>query len=108
LKKGACVLTTCKGASEVIIIATGYEVELTFNACKVLTAQGQKVQVVSILSTNIFDEQSSDCKKDVLPVAVTKPVAIGAVHSDFWRKYIGLSGGIVGLSRFESQLWVKY
>jgi transketolase len=63
LKKGACVLTTCKGAPEVILIVTGYEVELTFNAGKVLTAQGQKVQVVSMPSTNIFDEQSSDYKE---------------------------------------------
>jgi transketolase len=83
LKKGACVLTTCKGAPEVILIATGSEVELTLNAGKVLTAQGQKVQVVSILSTNIFDEQSSNCKKDILPVALTKPVGIEAAIAIF-------------------------
>tara|TARA_R110001592_G_scaffold109899_2_gene305892 strand:- start:1538 stop:1729 length:192 start_codon:yes stop_codon:yes gene_type:complete len=63
LKKGACVLTTCKGAPEVILIAAGSEVELTLNAGKVLTAQGQKVKVVSMPSTNIFVEQSSDYKE---------------------------------------------
>jgi transketolase len=100
IEKGAYVLATCQGTPEVILIATGSEVELALDACKVLTAQGQKVQVVSMPSTTIFDAQSSDYKEEVLPAAVTKRVAIEAAHSDFWRKYVGLSGGVVGLSCF--------
>ncbi|AOW78769.1 hypothetical protein A3Q34_19145 [Colwellia sp. PAMC 20917] len=100
IEKGAYVLATCQGTPEVILIATGSEVELALDAGKVLTAQGQRVQVVSMPSTNIFDAQSSDYKEEVLPAAVTKRVAIEAAHSDFWRKYVGLSGGVVGLSRF--------
>ena len=83
-----------------ILISTGSEVQLALDAAKLLTAQGQKVRVVSMPSTNVFDAQNNDYKETVLPSAVNKRVAIEAAHTDFWRKYVGLQGGVVGINRF--------
>jgi transketolase len=100
IEKGGYILTSCEGTPDVILISTGSEVQLALDAAKVLREQGKTVRVVSMPSTNVFDAQSSDYKEEVLPAAVTKRVAIEAAHSDFWRKYVGLRGGVVGLSRF--------
>jgi transketolase len=61
---------------------------------------GDSVRVVSMPSTNIFDAQDNDYKASVLPPAVTKRVAIEAAHTDFWYKYVGLSGKVVGMTTF--------
>jgi transketolase len=100
IEKGAYILTSCEGTPEVILISTGSEVQLALDAAKVLTKQGQKVRVVSMPSTNVFDTQSNDYKEDILPSVVTKRVAIEAAHSDFWRKYVGLKGAVVGINCF--------
>ncbi len=100
IEKGAYVLTSCEGTPEVILISTGSEVQLALDAASVLSAQGHKVRVVSMPSTNVFDTQSNDYKEDVLPSTVTKRVAIEAAHTDFWRKYVGLQGAVVGISCF--------
>jgi transketolase len=100
IEKGAYILTNCEGTPEVILIATGSEVQLALDSAKVLTAQGQKVRVVSMPSTNIFDAQSKEYREEVLPSIVTKRIAIEAAHTDFWRKYVGLAGSVVGISRF--------
>jgi transketolase len=100
IEKGAYILTTCEGIPEVILIATGSEVQLALGAAKVLSEKGHKVRVVSMPSTNVFDAQSDDYKEDVLPSIVTKRIAIETGHADFWRKYVGLRGAVVGISRF--------
>ena len=100
VKRGAYVLKDCEGTPELIFIATGSEVELAVKAADVLTAEGKKIRVVSMPSTNRFDKQDAAYRESVLPAAVTKRVAIEAGIADFWYKYVGFEGRIVGMNSF--------
>lgn len=100
VRRGAYVLKDCEGTPELIFIATGSEVELAVKAAEQLTAEGRKVRVVSMPSTNVFDKQDAAYKENVLPSSVNKRVAIEAGIADFWYKYVGLEGRIVGMNRF--------
>lgn len=100
IAKGGYILHDCAGTPDVILIATGSEVGLAVDSAKILTEQGKQVRVVSMPSTNVFDTQSSEYKTSVLPANVTKRVAIEAAHVDFWAKYVGLSGAVVGMTTF--------
>lgn len=100
IEKGAYVLQDCQGTPDVILIATGSEVQLARESAEALSAQGKNVRVVSMPSTNAFDAQDSDYKESVLPKSVTKRVAIEAAHVDFWHKYVGFDGAVVGMSTF--------
>jgi transketolase len=97
IAKGAYVLKDSKGLPEVILIATGSEVSIAMQAAEVL---GEHVRVVSMPSTNAFDQQDSAYKEAVLPAAVTKRVAIEAAHTDFWFKYVGFSGEVIGMTTY--------
>ena len=70
------------------------------NAAEVLEAEGKKVRVVSMPSTNVFDKQDEAYRESVLPHSVTKRVAIEAQLSDFWYKYVGFEGRIIGMNSF--------
>ncbi|MDO6678326.1 MULTISPECIES: transketolase [unclassified Shewanella] len=98
--KGGYVLSDCEGTADVILIATGSEVQLAMDSAAVLTEKGQKVRVVSMPSTNVFDKQDAAYKESVLPSSVLKRVAIEAAHVDFWHKYVGFNGAVVGMSTF--------
>ena len=98
--KGGYVLKDCAGTPELILIATGSEVELAVAAYEQLTAKGRAVRVVSIPSTDVFDAQSAEYKESVLPAAVTKRVAIEAGIADYWYKYVGFGGKIIGMTTF--------
>ncbi|MFT6125481.1 MAG: transketolase [Shewanella sp.] len=100
IAKGAYVLQDCDGTADVILIATGSEVSLALDSAKQLTTEGKKVRVVSMPSTNTFDAQSNEYKESVLPSSVIKRVAIEAAHTDFWYKYVGFSGAVVGMTTF--------
>jgi len=100
VKRGAYVLKDCEGTPELIFISTGSEVELAVKAADVLTAEGKKVRVVSMPSTNRFDKQDAAYRESVLPAAVTKRVAIEAGIADFWYKYVGFEGRVVGMNSF--------
>ena len=100
IEKGGYVLVDCEGTPEVILIATGSEVELAVNSQKALTEQGIKTRVVSMPCTNLFDQQDAEYKQSVLPNSVVKRVAIEAAHVDYWAKYVGFSGAVVGMSTF--------
>lgn len=100
IEKGAYILVDCAGTPDVILMATGSEVALAVNAATTLTEQGKLVRVVSMPSTNVFDKQTGDYKESILPASVTKRVAIEAAHVDFWAKYVGLSGAVVGMTTF--------
>jgi len=100
VKRGAYVLKDCEGTPELIFIATGSEVELAVKAADVLTAEGKKVRVVSMPSTNRFDKQDAAYRESVLPAEVTKRVAIEAGIADFWYKYVGFNGRVVGMNSF--------
>ncbi|WP_345854496.1 transketolase [Shewanella algae] len=98
--KGGYVLVDCEGAPELIIIATGSEVELAVKAQAELAATGAKVRVVSMPSTNVFDQQDAAYKEAVLPANVTKRLAVEAGIADYWYKYVGLNGRIIGMTSF--------
>ena len=85
---------------EAIIIATGSEVELAVEAKAKLNEQGVKVRIVSMPSTNIFDEQPQEYKESVLPKNILKRVAVEAGVTLGWYKYVGLEGRVIGLDRF--------
>ena len=98
-QKGGYVLCEDKNF-EAIIIATGSEVELAVEAKTKLNEQGVKVRIVSMPSTNIFDEQSQKYKESVLPKNILKRVAVEAGVTLGWYKYVGLEGRVIGLDRF--------
>ncbi|MBL1378202.1 transketolase [Zobellella iuensis] len=98
--KGGYVLKDCAGTPELIIIATGSEVELAVAACEQLSAEGRAVRVVSLPCTDVFDAQSADYKESVLPAAVTKRLAVEAGIADYWYKYVGFGGDIIGMHSF--------
>ena len=100
IARGGYILKDCAGTPDLIFIATGSEVELAVKAAEVLEAEGKKVRIVSMPSTNVFDKQDAAYREAVLPKAVTKRVAIEAQLSDFWYKYVGFEGKIVGMNSF--------
>ncbi|MBB1480325.1 transketolase [Pseudoalteromonas sp. SG41-2] len=97
--KGGYTLVESEQTPDLIIMATGSEVELAVNAAAELTAQGKQVRVVSMLSTNQFDLQDKAYRQSVLPVGVAK-IAVEAAHSDFWYKYVGQDGDVLGMTTF--------
>ncbi|WP_025819277.1 transketolase [Shewanella marina] len=98
--KGGYVLVDCDGTPELILIATGSEVELAVKAQAELAAAGRRVRVVSMPATDVFDKQDAAYKESVLPAAVTARVAVEAGIADFWYKYVGLNGRIIGMTTF--------
>ncbi|WP_220668762.1 transketolase, partial [Serratia marcescens] len=98
--RGGYVLKDCAGTPDVILIATGSEVGITVEAADKLTAAGRKVRVVSMPSTDAFDKQDAAYRESVLPAAVTARVAVEAGIADYWYKYVGLNGAIVGMTTF--------
>ncbi len=100
ITRGAYVLVDCEGTPDLIFIATGSEVELAVKAAQQLTSEGKKIRVVSMPSTNVFDKQDAAYRESVLPSNVTKRVAIEAGIADFWYKYVGFGGRIVGMKTF--------
>ena len=97
--KGGYILSDCDGAPEAVLIATGSEVSLAMQAQEKLSALGRRVRVVSMPCTTLFDEQDAAWKEHVLPKGI-KRIAIEAGHPDFWRKYVGLEGEVIGINRF--------
>jgi len=100
VERGGYVLSDCEGEADIILIATGSEVGLAQGAAAVLQEKGTKVRVVSMPSTDVFDAQSAEYKQEVLPLEVASRVAIEAGIEDFWYKYVGLDGRIVGMSTY--------
>lgn len=99
IRKGGYVFSDCAGKADVIIIANGSELDLAVKAAAELNAAGTKARVVSMPSTNVFDRQDQAYKDSVLTHGV-KRVAVEAAHPDFWRKYVGLDGAVVGIDTF--------
>jgi len=99
IRKGAYVISEANGNADVILIATGSEVDLALKSKAVLAEKGVQVRVVSMPSTNVFDRQDQSYKDSILTPGV-KRVAIEAGVTDYWRKYVGLEGGVVGIDTF--------
>lgn len=98
--KGGYVIDDCEGTPEVILIASGSEVELAVKAKAELAAEGKKVRVVSMPCMELFEEQSAEYREAVLPKAVRKRVAIEALSDFGWGKYVGLDGAYVCMKSF--------
>jgi len=100
IRRGGYVLFDCEGTPEAVIIGTGSEVGLAMDAAVALTEKGRKVRVVSMPSTDVFDAQDESYRESVLPAAVMARVAVEAGVTDYWRKYVGLDGKVIGLDTF--------
>ena len=105
--RGAYTLSDCDTDPDAIIIATGSEVQLALDAKAVLEQQGRKIRVVSMPSTSVFDRQDVAYRESVLPSNVLPRVAVEAGHKDFWYKYVGLDGRIVGMETFGESAPIK-
>jgi transketolase len=97
IAKGGYVIADCDGTPEVIVIATGSEVDI---AVKAAADSGKRVRVVSMPNTRVFDGQDAAYKESVLPAAVTARVAVEAAVTDGWYKYVGINGKVIGIDRF--------
>ncbi|MDJ0862060.1 MAG: transketolase [Gammaproteobacteria bacterium] len=100
IRRGGYVLKDGDGEPEAIIIATGSEVALAADAAKELAAKGRRVRVVSMPSTDVFDAQDESYRESVLPAAVTARVAVEAGVPDYWTKYTGFQGKVIGMTTF--------
>jgi transketolase len=98
IRKGGYVLQAVE-KPDAVLIATGSEVALAVEAAEKLAAKGKKVQVVSMPCTDVYDQQDASYKDSVMPAGV-KRFAIEAGAKDFWYKYVGLEGGIIGMESF--------
>jgi len=100
IARGGYILKNCAGEPELILIATGSEVSLAVQAADKLAEQGRKVRVVSMPCTSVFDSQDAAYKQQVLPVEVGARIAVEAAHADYWYKYVGLDGRIIGMTTY--------
>lgn len=98
--KGAYVVYETTDGFDTILLASGSEVNLAVAAAKELEAQGEKVRVVSVPSTDIFDAQNAAYKEEILPNAVRRRVAIEMAATQSWYKYVGLDGAVIGIDKF--------
>jgi transketolase len=98
IRKGGYVLSDVENP-QAVIVATGSEVEVAMAAQKALAADGVRARVVSMPSTNVFDRQPEAYQDMVLPLSLPT-VAVEAAHPDFWRKYVGRTGVVVGIATF--------
>jgi transketolase len=107
ISRGGYVLIEPSATPEAIVIATGSEVGIAAEAVRSMNAQGRKIRLVSMPSTNRFDAQDEAYKESVLPAGVTRRVAVEAgVRADWWR-YVGLKGQVVGIDHFGASAPAK-
>ncbi|MCT4701424.1 transketolase [Enterobacteriaceae bacterium H20N1] len=100
ISRGGYILKDSDGAPDIILIATGSEMEITVQAADKLTSEGRKVRVVSLPSTDVFDAQDEEYRESVLPSNIAARVAVEAGIADYWYKYVGLKGAIVGMTGY--------
>jgi transketolase len=93
-------MTDPKAAFDIILIATGSEVDLAVQSARALKKDGIAARVVSMPCTNVFDRQPQAYRDAVLPPANRKRIAIEAGVTDYWRKYVGLDGAVIGIDTF--------
>jgi len=98
IARGGYILKDCAGTPDAIILATGSEVGLAMAAAEALSDQA--IRVISMPSAEVFCQQDSDYQQQVLPANVSNRVAVEALHKDYWYKFVGLNGAIVGMDSF--------
>ena len=107
ISRGAYTLVQETGVLEAIIIATGSEIELAVKAQQELTAQGKGVRVVSMPAVDVFMAQDAAYRDKVLPPEVRARVAVEASHADYWYKFVGLDGKVIGMTTFGESAPIK-
>jgi transketolase len=100
IARGGYILIDCSGTPEALVIATGSEVGIAAQAVSALNAAGRRVRLVSMPSTDTFDAQEEAWRETVLPLAVTRRLAVEAGASQSWWRYVGSAGRVLGLDRF--------
>ena len=100
IQRGAYIISDCDGTPELILMASGSELQLALNAATELSQKGTKVRVVSMPSTTTFDAQDAEYRQQVLPAEVSARIAIEASHQDYWYKYVGFDGRVIGMNSF--------
>jgi len=100
IRRGGYVLKDCEGTPEIILIATGSEVGLVVEAARLLQQKGQRVRVVSMPCTSLFDAQDASYRERVLPREVERRVAVEAAAPETWWRYVGTRGAVVGMHSF--------
>jgi len=98
--RGGYVLEDCNGEPEAIVIATGSEISICREAVSTLNADGAKVRLVSMPSVDVFESQDPAYREQVLPNAVRTRVAVEAAGADYWSKFVGLDGKVIGMHSF--------
>lgn len=98
--KGAYILKDCEGTPDILLLASGSEVELIYKAYDILAEKGVKARVISMPSFELFEEQSEEYKQSILPNAVRKRVAVEAASPFGWHQYVGLDGVVIGINGF--------
>ncbi|CUS41690.1 MULTISPECIES: transketolase [Thalassolituus] len=98
ITKGGYILKDCAGTPDAIIMATGSEVQLAVEAAEKLT--GKNIRVVSMPCAELFSAQDAAYREAVLPAAVSARVAVEALHKDYWYKFVGLNGTVIGMETF--------
>lgn len=100
ISRGGYILIEGDAEPEHILIATGSEVELAVNVANQLNEQGRSIRVVSLPCTDMFDKQELDYRESVLPSRCRRRIAIEAGIADYWYKYVGLEGKVLGMTRY--------
>ncbi len=100
IARGGYVLRDCEGTPDVIIIATGSEIELAVSACESEALEGTSIRLVSMPNTNQFDRQPQDYRDSVLPPEISERIVIEAAASGGWYKYVGTDGIVIGMDTF--------
>lgn len=100
ISRGAYILQDCDGTPAAILLATGSEVDLAVEAAQLLRDRGVAVRVVSFPCVDVFEAQPEDYRERVIPSAVRKRIAVEAAHGDYWYKWVGLDGRVVGMNSF--------
>ncbi|WP_304440777.1 transketolase C-terminal domain-containing protein, partial [Oleiphilus sp. HI0128] len=100
IERGGYILKDCEGLPDLILIATGSEVGLAVAAADELTKREVNVRVVSMPCTDVFDQQDIEYRLSVLPLEVPARIAIEAAIADYWYKYVGIDGRVIGMNSF--------
>jgi transketolase len=100
ISRGGYILRDADGTPDAIIIGTGSEVSLAVEAAEALAGKGKQIRVVSMPSTDVFDSQDKAYRESVLPPVITARVAVEAGVTDYWIKYVGLDGKVIGIDTF--------
>jgi transketolase len=100
IERGGYILRDTDGQPDVILIATGSELDLAVKSAEALAQENIKARVVSMPETNLFMAQDADYRESVLPSSVRARVAVEALHADYWYKFVGLDGAVVGMTTF--------